>query len=253
MNATVTELFERRSVRAFTDQAITPEDKELILQAALQAPTAGNMTLYTVLDVTDPKLKERLSETCDHQPFIAKAPLVLVFCADYKRWYDLFCAYEKEVRRPDVGDLMLAQADAIIAAQNAVVAAESLGIGSCYIGDIIENFEIHRELLHLPDYVVPACMLVMGHPTEQQKQRPKPPRFKPTDIVHENGYDNNKAARLSDMLAERQEKTDGELENWIRAFCKRKWNSDFSVEMSRSAREIVRSWCKGEQEGETHD
>lgn len=62
-----------------------------------------------------------------------------------------------EPRKPDVGDLMLAVSDAVIAAQNAVVAAESFGIGSCYIGDIIENYEEQRRLLQLPEYVFPAA------------------------------------------------------------------------------------------------
>ena len=68
---------------------------------------------------------------------------------------------------------MLAITDTAIAAQNAVVAAESLGIGSCYIGDIMENCEEQRRLLQLPEYVFPAVMLVFGWPTMQQKQRQK--------------------------------------------------------------------------------
>ena len=83
---------------------------------------------------------------------------------------------------------MLAVTDAAIAAQNAVVAAESFGIGSCYIGDIMENCDIQRSLLHLPDYVFPAVMLVFGWPTQQQKDRVKPQRCAMEHIVHENGY-----------------------------------------------------------------
>ena len=69
---------------------------------------------------------------------------------------------------------MLAVCDALIAAQNAVVAAESLGIGSCYIGDIMENAEVHQMTLQLPKYVFPVAMLVFGYPTDQQKKRKKP-------------------------------------------------------------------------------
>ncbi len=246
MNQTISELYARKSVRVFTDEPISPGDKQVILEAALQAPTAGNMTLYTILDITDQKLKDTLSETCDHQPFIASAPLVLIFCADYRRWYDTFCQYNDKVRSPDAGDLMLAEADALIAAQNAVVAAESLGIGSCYIGDIVENFETHKELLKLPRYVVPAAMLVMGHPTLQQKERPKPPRFATADIVHENGYDIDKAAGMPQMLQARGGLDEKAFADWVRKFCERKWNSDFSVEMSRSCRAMIEDFCKGE-------
>lgn len=242
-NGTLQQIWDRKSVRAYEDRPVSAEDKRLILEAALQAPTAGNQTLYTILDITDPQLKERLSVTCDNQPFIAKAPLVLVFCADVRRWYDVFCQFGEEVRLPDAGDLFLAQQDTLIAAQNAVVAAESLGIGSCYIGDVVENFEIHRELLNLPQYVVPACMVVFGYPNEQQRDRPKPPRFRVEDIVHENGYDAEKTARMGDMLAERGDLGKEELVGWVQRFCKRKWNSEFSREMSRSAHAIFDSWC----------
>ena len=238
MNEVLRQLYARKSVRAFEEREIGQEEKQLILETALQAPTAGNMTLYTILDITDQSIRDRLAVTCDNQPFIAKAKMVLVFCADYRRWYDVFCKFEDTVRQPSYGDLFLAQQDALIAAQNTVVAAESLGIGSCYIGDIIENFEIHQELFNLPRYVVPTCMLVFGYPTQQQMERPKPVRFRVDDIVHENGYDTKKSGRMEQMLAGRGQQ-DGD---WIRRFCKRKWNCEFSEEMSRSAREILRSW-----------
>lgn len=73
---------------------------------------------------------------------------------------------------------MLAVTDTAIAAQNAVTAAESLGIGSCYIGDVMEHCEQQRELLGLPEYVFPCVMLVFGWPTQQQKERPKPQRWR---------------------------------------------------------------------------
>ena len=95
---------------------------------------------------------------------------------------------------------MLAVTDAAIAAQNAVVAAESFGIGSCYIGDIMENCEEQRRLLKLPEYVFPAVMLVFGWPTEQQKHRPKPVRFEQKHIVHENTYRSMDGEELRNMF-----------------------------------------------------
>ena len=245
MNDTLRQLHNRKSIRVFTEQEIAPAEKQQILEAALQAPTAGNMTLYTILDITDPQIKACLAESCDHQPFIATAKMVLIFCADYKRWYDAFCQHIDPVRKPEEGDLFLAQADAFIAAQNTVVAAESLGIGSCYIGDITENFEYHRQLLQLPEYVVPTCMLCFGYPTEQQLHRPKPPRFAVEDIVHENHYDTEKSAAMGEMLRQRQELTEDAYKDWLDRFCQRKWNSEFSKEMSRSCRAIISAWNEG--------
>ena len=244
MNEVLRQLHDRKSVRVYENRPVEDSVKRAVLEAAIQAPSAGNMALYTVLDITDPEMKRKLSVSCDNQPFIATAPVVLIFCADYRRWYDVFCAHVEEVRKPDMGDLFLAQADTLIAAQNAVVAAHSLGLGSCYIGDITENFEYHKELLNLPQYVVPTAMLVMGYPTQQQKDRPKPPRHDVSDLVHENGYSMEKSVRMERMLSRQQEKAGEDLADWLRRFCKRKWNSDFSREMSRSCTEMVKDWLK---------
>ena len=90
MNSTIKELFERKSVRVYKDKEIEPEKKQLILESAIQAPTAGNMTLYSIIDIQDQEIKDKLAKSCDNQPFIAKAPLVLIFVADYQKWYDAF-------------------------------------------------------------------------------------------------------------------------------------------------------------------
>lgn len=245
MNEVIKTIMARKSIRAFEPRRIEPEQKNIILQAALRAPSAGNMGLYTILDITDQELKDRLSETCDHQPFIGRAPLVLVFCVDYYRWYHCFRNLESgdyPVRRPDMGDFLLAFEDAMAAAQTAVLAAESLGIGSCYIGDILENYEIHQKLLKLPQYVAPVSMLVFGYPLPGQAKRRQTPRFRLEDMVHENSYSPEKSDRMYEMVKEREGKTEAEMEDYLRAFCTRKWNSDFSVEMSRSANQIIKVW-----------
>lgn len=246
MNQTIQELFERKSVRAYEDRPIEPEKKAAIIKAAIQAPTAGNMSLYSIIDVTDQKRKDMLAVTCDNQPFIAKAPMVLVFCADYQKWYDVFRKHMETVRKPALGDFMLASCDALIAAQNAVVAAQSLGIGSCYIGDIMERYETHRELFELPHYVLPVAMVVFGYPTKQQQERKKPIRFPEQVIVSENTYRRVEAEEYAAVLAERQDQEGEAFERWIKAFCNRKWNSDFSQEMSRSMERMIRSWMESD-------
>lgn len=241
MNEIIQSLYERKSVRVFTEQAITEEQKREILMAAMEAPTAGNQQLYTILDITDKELKQQMSVTCDNQPFIAKAPMVLVFCADFQKWYDVFAAGGAQPRKPGVGDLMLAVSDACIAAQNAVTAAWSLGIGSCYIGDVMENCEKHREMLNLPEYVFPAAMLVFGFPTEQQKNRKKPQRCKPEDMVQTNAYHRRSKEELQVMFS--KEYPNGDFEGWCQRFCNRKYNSGFSREMTRSVGEYLKNFA----------
>ena len=232
MNDILAALHERKSVRAYLDKPIPAEDKEAVLLAACAAPTAGNQQFYTILDITDQALKDKLAVSCDNQPFIAKAPMVLVFCADCRKWFDAYLEAGLTPRRPGVGDLLLAVTDAAIAAQNAVTAAESLGIGSCYIGDILEQAETHRALLKLPEYVVPCAMLVMGYPTAQQQNREKPPRCDLKHIVHENGYRHMDGPELREMFARRS--APNGFDAYMAAFCKRKYDSDFSREMTRS-------------------
>ncbi len=232
MNEIIKALHMRKSVRVFTEEAILEEDRESILNAALQAPSGGCQLLYTILDITDQGKKEKLAELCDHQPMIAKAKLVLIFCADCRKWLSFYKEAGLSPREPRAGDLLLAVEDAMIAAQNAVTAAESLGIGSCYIGDVMEQAEEMKELLGLPKYVYPACMLVFGHPTQQQKEREKPKRFALSDIVCENTYKDKTGEEIRGMFSGM---TDGKsYEEWMEAFWKRKYESDFSREMSRS-------------------
>lgn len=232
MNETLRQLYDRKSMRAFTPQPISPEDKEAILMAAFMAPTPGCQQLYTIIDVTDQSLKDALSVSCDNQPFMAKAPMMLIFCADCQKWYDAYADVGCSPRKPGKGDFLLAAEDALIAAENTVAAAESLGIGSCYIGDIMENYEYHRDLLRLPEYVFPAALLVYGYPTEPQLRREKPRRADAEWIVHENAYrpmDAEDRRALFSAYAGEKDYTE-----WMRAFCNRKYLSDFSVEMSRS-------------------
>ncbi len=265
MNEVINQLKSRKSIRVFEDRFIETDEKNEILQAALEAPTAGAMMLYSIIDITSPELKEKLAVLCDNQPFIAKAPMVLIFLADYQRCYDTFVYTDCNPRTPETGDLLLAYSDALIAAQNTVVAAESLNIGSCYIGDIIENCEKVQDLLKLPEYVMPAAMLVYGYPTQQQKQRTKPARFNKEYIVFENSYQKLSPEEHKRMYEQREQKAGHNNSNDysngngndnghvtshskykypdnIQAFCKRKYMSDFCKEMSRSANEYLKNF-----------
>lgn len=230
----------RKSVRAFEDRPISREDRLRILHAATMAPTAGNQQLYTIIDVNDPELLARLAVSCDDQPFIAESRLTLIFCADCRKWLRAFECAGASPRRPRPGDWALAMTDAAIAAQNAVTAAWSLGIGSCYIGDIMENCELHREMLRLPEYVFPACMLVFGYPVEARMERVKPERVDLKHIVHENGYREMDESEIREMFARRAQNRG--FDDWMRAFCARKYNSDFSREMSRSVEAYLRQY-----------
>lgn len=260
MNPVMDVILHRKSVRAYQDRPIPDGVVDEILHAAMRAPTAGNMMLYSIIHVRDQAAKETLAQSCDHQPFIARAPLVLLFLADYQRWHDYFkhsgvealCQRRGETMlQPEEGDLFLACCDALIAAQTAVIAAESMGVGSCYIGDILENYEIHRELFQLPRYVFPISLVCFGYPTPQQAQRPLTSRFGREFIVFDDKYRALTAEEFQAMFPPPQEETGqgrsepGGVENRGQGMYVRKFSANFSKEMRRSVKLMLRAWSCG--------
>ena len=251
-NQTIDIINNRRTIRAYDPRPLTRDEINTIIHGAMRAPTAGNMMLYTILEVSDQKKKERLAITCDHQPHIAKAPLVLIFLADMQRWYDYFnyckvpelCEKLKiDFDAPAESDLLLASCDALIAAQNAVITAESMGIGSCYIGDIIENIEIHREMFDLPRWVFPITMLCFGYPKGGGEKVPLKSRY-PQEFIHFS----NKYHRLTDREFDTMYQNDmrgitmEHAENMGQEMYLRKLATDFWKEMQRSVKVAIKDW-----------
>jgi FMN reductase (NADPH)/FMN reductase [NAD(P)H] len=252
-NPTLELLRSRRSTRSYAPGPITADEKQAILHAALRAPTGGNMVLYTIIEIEDQALKDRLAVTCDDQPFIAAAPWVLVFVADFQKWTDLFAesgAYALEGIEhrtgPGPGDLLLACSDALIAAQNAVIAAESLGIGSCYIGDVLENAETHAELLGLPPHTLPIAMLCLGRPLSATA----PIEHFGRNLVHTNRYKRlnpGELAEVSDALGAMHSPhgLPPGITSYPQHVYRRKFAAAFMNEMNRSVAWWLDRWSRG--------
>ncbi|MFX0058677.1 MAG: nitroreductase family protein [Candidatus Hodarchaeota archaeon] len=245
-------IFNRRTIRAYNSKEITEQEIEIIIKAAMRAPTAGNLMLYTILEVKDQKLKDQLAITCDNQPHIAKAPLILIFLADMQRWWDYFkiCKTDElcekineEFETPKESDLLLACCDALIAAQNAVIAAEALGIGSCYIGDIMENIETHRKMFDLPQWVFPITMLCFGYPKTNNKKIPLQTRF-PQKFVHFiNKYKRLKIDDFMEMFQNFERSYDiKKAENIGQKVYFAKMAANYTKEMRRSVRMALKDW-----------
>jgi FMN reductase (NADPH) len=261
VNHVIETLQNRCSLRRYKEMMVSTAHKEVILKSMMRAPSAGNMMLYSVISIERQETKDILSRTCDNQPFIAKAPWILVLVADMQRWFDYYrlcdvpryCAEHNlpYYQNPNLGDLFISVSDTLIAAQNAVIAAESLGIGSCYIGDIMENYETHRELFDLPDFAFPVAMLCLGYYPDDQKLEPRSlrPRFGQQYIVFDEKYHRLDDSELRAMFSER-EKTVPQpggnnpyhADNFGQLMYARKTGAPFFQEMHRSLQVAMQHW-----------
>jgi len=143
-------IYNRRSVRRYERRPVPDDVLRSVLEAGRQAPSARNLQPYCFIVVRDPELKKKLIFS-EWNKFIEEAPIMIVGCGDSRaKW---------------------AVVDVAIALQNMVIAAEALGLGTCWIGHFIED-EVKR-ILRIPDYMRVVAMITLGYPAERPGPRPK--------------------------------------------------------------------------------
>jgi nitroreductase len=171
-------LMSHRSIRKFKPQALDAETLETLLQAGIRAASAGNLQHYSLIVVDDPEKKKALLDWPEAGP----VTYIIAAVDEYrfKRWAALSAA---PFYFDQVVNLFIGYWDAIVALHNIQVAAESLGLGTVYIGTVLSS-DIHA-ILGTPEYVFPAGMLVVGYPDETPELRPRLPL---EAVVHYNGY-----------------------------------------------------------------
>ncbi|MDO6459083.1 oxygen-insensitive NADPH nitroreductase [Granulosicoccaceae sp. 1_MG-2023] len=175
MNATIDLLKSHRSIRKYTDQPVGDEALETIISAGQAAATSSFVQATTVIRVTDPEHRKQLRHMAGDQPYIEKAPEFLVFCADLAR-ASLCCEMHGIEAQADYTEqFIIATVDTGLFAQNCAVAAESMGLGICYIGGIRNNIADVAELLGLPEHVYPVFGFCIGHPDQDPDLRPRLP------------------------------------------------------------------------------
>lgn len=185
MNETVQSLLHHRSIRKFRKQELTQEELDLLLEVAQQAPTSNFRQSYSILSITDPSLKKELAEI-GQQEYIESAPHLFIFLVDQARNTKIAEAQAAPAHVQGSPERFLsAYADALLASQNMVVAAESLGLGTVYLGSILNDPKRLCQLLALPAYVYPAVGLALGWPDQDPQIKPRLPR---NIIYMENRY-----------------------------------------------------------------
>ena len=182
-------MLRHRSVRAFTDQALPPGTVEALVAAAQSAPTSSNLQTWSVVAVEDAGRRDRLSRLASNQAFIRQAPLFLVWVADLSRNARLGEAQGRAMEGLDYLEMfMVALIDAALAAQNALVAAESLGLGTVYVGALRNHPDAVAAELGLPPNAMGAFGLAVGYPDPAVATAVKP-RLPQSVILHRERYD----------------------------------------------------------------
>lgn len=195
MNETIETLLNHRSIRKFKDEPIKENQLDTILSAAQQASTSSYMMAYTIMGVTDKTKKTQLAEITG-QGYVKDNGHLLIFCADLYR-HTLHATseqYEQMLSNLENSEHFLVSAiDAALAAQNAAIAAESMGLGMCYIGSIRNQLDKVDEILGLPKHVIPLFGMVLGVPDHQPDKKPRLPK---QAIYFENEYHRDHKAEL---------------------------------------------------------
>ncbi|MBH5317411.1 oxygen-insensitive NADPH nitroreductase [Paenibacillus sp. GSMTC-2017] len=175
MNETIKLLRSHRSIRKYKNTAVPEGHLQEIILAAQSAPTSSNIQAYSVVAVRDPERKRRLAELSGNQQHIIESPVFLVWCADLNKIRTAIHFHEERELVQNVELFLLGTIDATLAAQNATVAAESLGYGTVYIGGIRNNPQDVTDLLELPQLVYPVFGLCIGVSDQEPDIRPRLP------------------------------------------------------------------------------
>lgn len=189
VNATIELLRNHRSIRKYKGDEIPEEHVEEILRAAQAAPTSSNIQAYSAVAVRNPETKRRFAALAGNQRQIEESPVFLVWCADLNKIRKAVRLHEETELRQNTELFLLATIDAALAAQNAVIAAESLGYGTVYVGGIRNNPQTATELLRLPRYVYPVFGLCLGVPDQEPEIRPRLPL---SAVYHRETYEEDK-------------------------------------------------------------
>ncbi|MRN55350.1 oxygen-insensitive NADPH nitroreductase [Paenibacillus monticola] len=186
-NETISLLMKHTSVRQFQDKPVSEEQLAAIIGAGQMASTSSNVQAYSVIAVTDSALQTKLAVLAGNQPYIEQCPIFLVWCADLYRLREVSQPYVQGAAtyEDSTENFIVATVDVALAAQNAAIAAESLGLGIVYIGGIRNRIAEVSELLGLPELVYPLFGMCIGYPAATNGQRPRLPL---PAVLHRNGY-----------------------------------------------------------------
>ena len=209
----IQQILNHRSIRKYKPDPIPEELLQEILQAGIRTSSSGNMQTYSIIVTRDQQLRERLLKPHMGQKMVVDAPVFLTFCADFnrmRRWLKLNQAADNF---DNFFSFLIGAIDAILVSQTVALAAESRGLGLCYLGSTLANADAIGEILGLPKNVVPVAGFSLGYPDEHPDLRDRLPF---SSLVHWENYKNYSDQEIKDIHEER------EIEGWQR-YMKSKW------------------------------
>jgi FMN reductase (NADPH) len=198
MNEVITTILNHRSIRHFKDKQLSDEQIKTIVACAQAASTSSFIQAYSIIGIKDKEKKRKLAEIAGNQEYVAENGHLFVFCADLSR-HELIGEMEGKnvvASIESTEKFMVALIDATLAGQNAAIAAESMGLGICYIGGIRNKLEDVKGLLKTPDRVIPLFGMTVGYPEKINDQKPRLP-FE--HVYHEEEYEQDQDVYLRQL------------------------------------------------------
>jgi len=194
-------LNQHRTIRTYTDQQIAPELLTRLFETACRASNTGNMQAYSIVVTTDNDLKKQLLPAHFNQPMTTQAPVVLTFCADFNRFTKWCEQRNAEPGYDNFQSFMATAIDALVAAQTFCIAAESVGLGICYLGTTTYNAREIIDTLKLPKLVVPITTITVGYPEGLPDQTDRLPL---EAIVHYETYNDFSKDDIDNLYTEKE-------------------------------------------------
>lgn len=229
-------LLNHKSIRKYTDKEIEQPLLEKILNAGIRSSNTGNMQVYSIVVTRDETKRKELAKWHFNQKMVIDAPVVLTICADVNRFHKWCELRDAEISYDNFLWFLTGTVDATIVTQNICVAAESEGLGICYLGTINYNTPEIAELLNLPKGVVPVTTITIGYPAENPEQNERLPL---DGVVHYEAYTNYTPDDIERIYRDKEAldfskelvKTN-EVENLAQVFTKKRYTKEMSETLS---------------------
>jgi len=178
-------LYDRRTIRKYTQEAVADHLLYDLLKAGCRASTTGNMQVYSIIVTRDDNMKRELAPLHFNQKMVTEAPVLLTFCADFNRFSKWCLLNNADPGYDNFLSFMTAAIDALLVAQTVCIAAEASGLGICYLGTTTYTADKIIEVLKLPKGVVPVTTVTLGWPAGQPDQ---PDRLPAEAVIHKEVY-----------------------------------------------------------------